>query len=229
VASKQTWGALFVVIAGVGGTIFALRSSKTDDGAPPSPTTSTNTTASDAFVPPAWLTDAKPPTDLVPSVPLDPARPDAEPPKVTSKECPPGYDLFDDKTPQGQVHGCGMLDPDTKQVLREGFWSIVENTGNRLDGRYVDGKREGEWILWSPAGRALQSWQYKEGRYDGWQIEWNEAGQKVIERHFKEGALDGDVYYTQPDGTRTHEVWKEGRKIEPADPPPPSSSSSTSH
>jgi hypothetical protein len=219
VASKQTWGALFVVIAAVGGAIWALRSPKSDDTAPSS-TPSTSATSSDAFVPPAWLTDATPPADLVPSVPTDPARPDAEPPKVTSKECPPGYDLFDDKTPQGKARGCARLDPISKRVLREGFWSVVEDTGNRLDGKYVEGKREGEWVLWSPGGKALQSWEYKNDRYDGWQTVWNDGGQKVIERHFKDGMLDGDAWYLQPDGSKRHEVWKEGKQIEPPEPAP---------
>lgn len=69
-----------------------------------------------------------------------------------------------------------------------------------LEGRYEDGKREGEWTSYWEDGAKAKSGTYKNGLPDGAWTYWDEQGKKKREEHYVKGDQDGEYTEWYPDG-----------------------------
>ncbi len=65
-------------------------------------------------------------------------------------------------------------------------------TGQKyMSQEYIDGRKEGEWILWYKNGQMQKRGYTKEGKEVGKANEWYENGQMKYDQHYVDGKKDG--------------------------------------
>jgi len=200
------------------GTWFALRREDPPTAASSSPSAESSPSPSSSFAPPDWLVDAS-----APGVHGQAPTP-APPPAVADKgsiACGPGKEIVDDDIhgPGEVAYGCGTYAPGGK-VVRDGQWTLRTNDGHWSTGTYVEGRQEGLWTYYDPAGWKQMEIEVKHGAPNGISREWLPDGSLFAVRHFTDGRLDGESTIYAPGGT-VHEIWEAGvQKSSATDTPP---------
>lgn len=101
---------------------------------------------------------------------------------------------FPDKTPQSiwQV----KVFSDNSEV-KDGPYKEFYPDGNKfVEGRYVDGQKEGDWTFWGKNGKLLKTEKYRDGKLDGAWTLFREDGSKERDVSFKAGKREGKwVFY----------------------------------
>lgn len=199
-----------LVFAGIlGGLVWAFRTPAPT--APPLGATSAPSSTVHTHPP-------EPPAIPLTVLPVDSARaaprPAVAPPP---SPCPAGTELTNFVEPTGlkrTLKGCVHLGPGGEPV-REGLWTIADTSGYVSEGRYVNGAKDGHWVVWYPNGTAAHTEEYKNGHTDGVFVEWSPAGQRLAEVSYKDDYRDGPSTFWGEDGTVRREMWVKGRRVDP--------------
>lgn len=97
-----------------------------------------------------------------------------------------------------------------------GEWVVYSDDGKRAKtGAYKDDVCEGVWTYWRSDGSKQRQESYLNGDRDGPWILWHENGQKASEANYVKGKLDGRVIAWDKDGKKTGEaVYRNGVLVE---------------
>jgi antitoxin component YwqK of YwqJK toxin-antitoxin module len=98
------------------------------------------------------------------------------------------------KTAPDTLHGNNSMHGDV-------FSSLHDNGVKKMEGKIIDGKREGYWSAWYPNGVLWSECSYKGGQKHGKSIVYYENGQKRYEGNYESDKKIGTWIYYNPDGS----------------------------
>ncbi len=154
-----------------------------------------------------------PPPPVQPVLPPPPS-PIAALPPAEAGPCGPDMEPFDEVEGDGtRSSGCGRRIDGNRS--REGTWTMHDVRGFTLEGKYVDGLREGRWTAWYPNGALFQYVDFVHGRKNGFWVQWGQDGRKLFEHAYRDDVLDGTSTDYSPDGTTQTSEYKDGRRVGP--------------
>lgn len=114
---------------------------------------------------------------------------------------------FPDKTPQAtwevKVYSDGSERYDGLHV------EYYTNGTKLLEGKYVDGKKEGDWRFWSKNGKLIKTEKYSNGKVNGSWTLFRDDGSKERDVSYKDGLRDGIWIDYDPDGKNQRVEQKE--------------------
>ena len=86
----------------------------------------------------------------------------------------------------------------------------------RKRGKIIDGKREGEWLIYHEQnGQLLHKEYFKDGKPEGEWITYHYNGQLWLRTNFKDGKLEGNqLWYGENGQLEKTKIYKEGVLIE---------------
>lgn len=83
----------------------------------------------------------------------------------------------------------------------ERLWADwYEGGERRVEGHFVDGKKNGVWTFWFKNGQKSSEGRYVKGKQDGCWHFWYSSGQKKKENNWKEGEREGEWIYWGKEG-----------------------------
>ena len=98
-------------------------------------------------------------------------------------------------------------------VLLSGNYSLLDkNESLVVNGKYLDGVKDGVWKYWHENGEIKETQEWKKGLRIGSTIVYNEDGKKIKEYNFKGGVLSGYCYEYYND-TAVRKEYKEGVEV----------------
>ena len=90
-----------------------------------------------------------------------------------------------------------------------------ENGQKSREGKWKNGRNEGEWTEWHENGQKSRVMNYKFGRVDGKMSSWHDNGQKRLERNYKKGLKDGrSITWNREGRIKSEEIFEKGHSIE---------------
>ena len=108
-------------------------------------------------------------------------------------------------------------------VVRDGLhykkFSDVPFTGEvtgLFQGKVKNGKREGPWVYYYPAGQLWGKGEFKNGKKEGPWVDYHDNGQLAGKGEWRNGKKEGPWVWYNPDGTLFKQfsgVYKNGDKI----------------
>ncbi len=109
-----------------------------------------------------------------------------------------------------------FITPPTRQTSKKALTIILDVYDPLVDGTYVNGFKEGRFVVRHPNGNKASEGRYRRGIPEGPWSYWNESGQLEGRGEYKDGEMEGkwEMFY----GGRKQEIWfHAGRPV-----PPPS-------
>jgi len=93
---------------------------------------------------------------------------------------------------EGKVIGEGIID---KKGKKQGDWKefYFDSKQVKMDGIYVEGKKEGEWKFYYQSGKIEQKGNYKNGKPEGVWKWYYESGNLLREEEFRNGKEEGYI------------------------------------
>ena len=91
------------------------------------------------------------------------------------------------------------------EKIKDGLHTEIRY-GDKYEGHYKDGKKEGTWTSWYENGQKKYEDTYKNGKNHGISLSWYENGQKSAYKMYKEGMRHGITTYWNEKGEPTKQV-----------------------
>jgi antitoxin component YwqK of YwqJK toxin-antitoxin module len=109
-----------------------------------------------------------------------------------------------------------------KDGKRNGLWVAYFEDGKTpsIEQTYVDNKLDGLVKLYFKNGKPRIETVFKGGMREGQSTEWEESGRKVAEATYVKNKLDGKLTRYNPDGTKTEEYFRDGKRVQSPTAPP---------
>lgn len=130
--------------------------------------------------------------------------------------CPRGTALYGNAPPDGTMLFCATPGGKGRRA-RNGpsiTWACDRcKDGRSLRGTYVQGERDGTWMLTNKQGARIDTSDWKNGKRSGDWVGYYDDGTPHFRRKYDAGKLDGSEWSNHPNGTRELEgVWTENIK-----------------
>lgn len=130
-------------------------------------------------------------------------------------DCPTGTIGMGAPPPNGREIHCARVDPYTSTATRQGpaiGWHSP--TRRAFTGSYVDGRKNGAWVYWSPAGTPEKQGNYVNDKQDGLWLTFHPNGEKASEGTFVSGREEGRWTFWSEDGlTRSTGSYELGGRV----------------
>jgi hypothetical protein len=128
--------------------------------------------------------------------------------------CPAGAKLMGEQPPKGFEVWC-QKSVDGRPVKDGPFIDYATNGDRMIQGTYLDGVQNGEWMLWYENGVPASIDHYVNGLQSGLHTSWYANGQKALEGEYQRGKREGVWTQWDPTGLRSHKtIYKAGKIIE---------------
>ena len=124
---------------------------------------------------------------------------------------PPGLEEFPVTLASSGEWGHGNY---FRNGMRQGFWKLRDEKGNKAEGDYVDGKKKGFWTEWYPNGQKKFEGPYISSLEHGHFTHWAPDGRKKGDGFYRFGRYDGKWKVWNEDGKLMEYVYKDGLLIE---------------
>lgn len=117
-------------------------------------------------------------------------------------DCPTGTIGMGEPPPNGREIYCARVDPYTNTVTRQGpaiTWHSPTRRASR--GTYSEGRKNGPWTYWSPAGSPEKQGSYAGDKMDGLWVTFHGNGEKASEGTYVSGREEGRWTFWAEDGS----------------------------
>jgi hypothetical protein len=90
-----------------------------------------------------------------------------------------------------------------------------DQEGKKVDeGRFTNGKADGQWISWHPNGTKVSEVFFKDGKLNGPVTVWHDNGQISIKGQYNDDNPDGEWVYRDQEGKLTKQIrWDKGKLV----------------
>ena len=102
---------------------------------------------------------------------------------------PPGIDEYPVTMASSGKIGSGNY---FRNGMRQGFWALRDEHGNKAEGNYADGMRQGLGTQWYPDGHKSSEGTFINDLENGHFIHWSPDGRKIREGPYRHGVYYGE-------------------------------------
>jgi hypothetical protein len=113
--------------------------------------------------------------------------------------CPAGTIAARGKGGQSEAVFCSKVSASGKVVMHGPYVGLHQDGKTSVEGTYVEGKREGNWVSFSEAGSKVEETGFKADDFHGRRAQWTSAGKPIVEENYVNGKRQGTQKYWNGD------------------------------